>query len=92
MICQEYDDVTMASRNRKNTQYVEVCEELVDLTCEHVPLYQVRLGELKASSASHSESSPDCEFFQKLRAKSLKKYEEKIREIKSNERDGNNES
>lgn len=77
----EYDTVTMISKNRKQTQSISGEDSSPsDLTSEHLPMYEEKLSELKAK---HDELSKDRgEFFEKLRAESLKKYEEKIRECK----------
>jgi hypothetical protein len=48
----------------------------------HAPRYQSRLSELKAVTAKGSDGSGSSTFFDKLRAESFKKYDEKIKENK----------
>jgi hypothetical protein len=61
------------------------CFSAVDVTTEHAPRYQSRLGLLKAkagSSAGEGQRSDEQkdDFFDKLRVKSFKNYDEKIKE------------
>lgn len=84
--------MTLASKSRRENQQSQIVEDnetssvVVDVTMEHAPLYQSRLGELKAKAFSIEEkcdqkaSSNSDDFFEKLRAKSLKSYDEKIKE------------
>jgi hypothetical protein len=82
--------VTSASRNRKGNQSSDGTQTasesehasplaVVDVTMEHAPLYQSRLGALRAASDERKGQSSD-DFFEKLRAKSFKAYDEKIKE------------
>jgi hypothetical protein len=75
----------MASRNRRNnpqTPSVDSESPLLDVTMAHAPRYQSRLSELKAVTAKGSDGSGSSTFFDKLRAESFKKYDEKIKENK----------
>ena len=81
--------LTLASKNRRENQQPahmtegDIDSSVVDVTMEHAPLYRSRLGELKAKSSSmegEQKSSSSDDFFEKLRAKSFKAYDEKIKE------------
>lgn len=54
----------------------------VDLTTQHAPLYQSRLGELRASCGKQKYDNSSSDFFENLRAKSFKAYDEKIKDTK----------
>lgn len=75
-----------ASRNRKINPQISVSFSndpfAVDVTMEHAPRYQTRLGELHSSSRKGGIGTDTNDFFDSLRAESFKAYDEKIKENK----------